>query len=79
MNSNPDHEVVYDEKAVRNWIAPATLDKAYDYVDAVSRIAWGRGMLFADVKGSEKLPYSVDIVFHEDKRGLRAMGAAVAP
>jgi len=79
MKSTPDHEVVYDEKAVRNWIAPATLDKAYDYVDAVIRVAWGRGMLFADVKGSETLPYKVDIVFHEDKKGLRAMGRCSCP
>ena len=80
MKSSQEHEVVvYDENAVRNWIAPATLNKAYDYVDAVSGISWGRRMLFADVKGSEKLPYSVDIVFNEDRKGLRAMGRCSCP
>lgn len=79
MNLNPDHEVTYDEREVRHWIAPATLEKAYDYVDAVSAITWGRAMLFAEVKGSETLPYHVDIVFHEDKKGLRAMGRCSCP
>ena len=79
MKSSQEHEVVYDENALRAWIAPATLDKAYDYVDAVSGISWGRRMLFADVKGSEKLPYSVDIVFHEDRQGLRAIGRCSCP
>ena len=74
-----DHEVVYDETALRRWIAPSTLEKAYDYVGAVSALTWGRRMLFADVKGSERLPYSVDIVFNEDGKQLRAMGRCSCP
>lgn len=79
LNPLPDFEVAYDMNAVQRWFPSSTLNKARDYVDAVTELAWGRRILFGEVKGSERLPYSVSVVFREDARGLQAEGSCSCP
>jgi superfamily II DNA or RNA helicase len=79
MHPSPDREVAYDIKAVRRWFTASTLDKARDYVDSVTTIAWGRGTLFADVQGSERRPYTVSVSFLEGRLGLQAEGSCSCP
>ncbi|SAL39037.1 DEAD/DEAH box helicase [Caballeronia concitans] len=55
------------EDQVAQWMGRSTFDKALGYIGAVSQIRVFDGILCANVKGTQTLPYSVEIVFRNGK------------
>lgn len=79
MNHTSEHQVFYDEQLVISSVSPASLSKAYGYMNAVSGLTWGNGILVGKVKGSERLPYDVEVVFRGEGDRLRAFGQCSCP
>jgi superfamily II DNA or RNA helicase len=57
--------VFYDREDIARWLGAATLAKARDYVDAVSRVHWDHHALHGEVQGTQRRPYVVDVRFYD--------------
>jgi superfamily II DNA or RNA helicase len=57
--------VFYDREHVTKWLGARTVEKARDYVDAVSNLHWENNTLSGEVQGTQRHPYVVDVQFHD--------------
>jgi len=57
--------VFYDREHVTKWLGARTVEKARDYVDAVSNLHWEDNTLSGEVQGTQRRPYLVEVQFHD--------------
>ncbi len=64
---------------VIKWLGSRTVDKARAYVREVSDMHWHDNVLSANVQGTQRLPYQVDVVFREKNGVLSVQGQCSCP
>jgi superfamily II DNA or RNA helicase len=57
--------VFYDLADVTKWLGARTVAKARDYAQAVSNMHWENNTLSAEVQGTQRYPYVVEVHFHD--------------
>lgn len=71
--------VFYDREHVKKWLGARTVEKARDYVDAVSNLHWENNTLSGEVQGTQRHPYVVDVQFHDIGDDLWVEGDCSCP
>jgi len=69
----------YDIDQIEAWFGRRVVDKAEDYVDAVSGMRWHGMSLSGKVQGTRASPYDVQAHLIESGRGLHAEGECSCP
>jgi superfamily II DNA or RNA helicase len=69
----------YDRAQVIKWLGSRTVDKARTYVREVSDMHWHNNVLSANVQGTQRRPYQVDVVFHDKHGVLSVQGQCSCP
>ncbi|WP_144155100.1 DEAD/DEAH box helicase [Paraburkholderia sp. BCC1885] len=71
--------VFYDREDITKWLGAKTVDKAREYVGAVSNLRWNDRTLSGEVQGTQRHPYSVDVKFHDIGDDLWVEGDCSCP
>ena len=64
----------YDTAQIIKWLGSHTVAKARGYVDEVTRLHWDEDVLRATVQGTQRQPYSVEVMFNDHNGALSAQG-----
>src|SRR5258708_40299199 len=70
---------VYDTAQIIKWLGSKTVAKARTYVDEVTRLHWDEDVLRANVQGTQRRPYTVEVMFHDHHGSLSAQGHCSCP
>jgi superfamily II DNA or RNA helicase len=70
---------VYDTAQIIKWLGSHTVAKARTYVDEVTRLHWEEDVLRANVQGTQRRPYTVEVMFHDHHGSLSAQGHCSCP
>src|SRR5579871_5455268 len=71
--------VFYDREDVAKWLGAKTVEVGRKYVKAVANLHWNRNTLSADVQGSQRQPYGVEVKFHDIGDDLWVEGTCTCP
>jgi superfamily II DNA or RNA helicase len=69
----------YDTAQIIKWLGSHTVAKARGYVDEVTRLHWDEDVLRATVQGTQRQPYSVEVMFNDHNGALSAQGHCSCP
>ncbi|WP_442857248.1 DEAD/DEAH box helicase [Burkholderia sp. PAMC 28687] len=69
----------YDTAQIIKWLGASTVAKARGYVDEVRHLHWDNDVLRADVKGTQRQPYHVEVKFRDDRGAISAQGRCSCP
>src|ERR1700722_18414572 len=69
----------YDSAQIVKWLGAPTVAKARGYVDEVTNLQWQDDVLRADVQGTQRQPYQVTVIFHDQNGTLSARGHCSCP
>ena len=69
----------YDTAQVIKWLGSQTVAKARLYVDEVTRLHWDEDVLRANVQGTQRQPYTVEVMFQDHHGALSAKGHCSCP
>jgi hypothetical protein len=70
---------VYDTAQIIKWLGSHTVAKARGYVDEVTRLHWDEDVLRANVQGTQRQPYTVEVMFNDHNGALSAQGHCSCP
>ncbi|CAH2786879.1 MAG: helicase, putative [Candidatus Burkholderia crenata] len=70
---------VYDTAQIIKWLGSHTVAKARSYVDEVTRLHWAEDVLRANVQGTQRQLYTVEVMFNDHHGNLSAQGHCSCP
>ncbi|MEA3127677.1 MAG: hypothetical protein QOD67_4696, partial [Caballeronia sp.] len=70
---------VYDTAQIIKWLGSHTVAKARGYVDEVTRLHWDDDVLRAHVQGTQRKPYTVEVMFNDRNGAISAQGHCSCP
>src|SRR3984957_19429253 len=70
---------VYNTAQIIKWLGSHTVAKARTYVDEVTRLHWDEDVLRANVQGTQRRPYTVEVMFDDHHGTLSAKGHCSCP